>query len=213
MCSSWGFLAACFARIEKTSPDVVRKNRGNHRIEPLTSRKINISHLRESASRHQFSCYHHPLTKAEPTMALRHLGDSLSAVTAVLKMSCAASCRSQGLRLFFLISSIYCQGAACAILSYGDGFRSSVKKIRQNAVNNYETTIFLEFTTGNLLTETIFRRGQKKLRSSPPAVQINAAVRRYQPHPIAIFFWARRRYINRSGLQQYFFKQPNVNNF
>jgi hypothetical protein len=61
-------------------------------------------------------------------MALRHLGDSLSAVTAVLKMSCAASCRSQGLRLFFLISSNYCQGAACAILSYGDGFRSSVKK-------------------------------------------------------------------------------------
>ena len=39
MCSSWGFLAACFARIEKTSPDVVRKNRGNHRIGPLTSRK------------------------------------------------------------------------------------------------------------------------------------------------------------------------------
>ena len=147
-------------------------------------------------------------------MALRHLGDSLSAVTAVLKMSCAASCRSQGLRLFFLISSIYCQGAACAILSYGDGFRSSVKKIRQNAVNNYETTIFLKFTTGNLLTETIFRRGQKKLRSSPPAVQINAAVRRYQPHPIAIFFWgssALHRSLGTSAI--FFFKQPNVNNF
>ena len=157
MCSSSGFASLC----SEDRNHFARRSSQKSRQSPdwAADQPENISHVRERASRHQFSCFHPPPTKAEPTMALRHLGNSLSAVTAVLKMSCAASCWSQGLGFFLLISSDYCQGAACAIVSYGDGFRSSVQKIRQNAVNKYEATIFLEFTTGNFLTETIFRRG------------------------------------------------------
>lgn len=206
MCSSWGFLAACFARIEKTSPDVVCKNRGNHRIGPLTSRKIFLIFVKvlQGISFHAI------------TTRLRKQSQQWLCATLEIRCLRWQRCWKWVAQLpadrkdfvyFSSFQAIIVKELRAPFYLTETVFVAVWKKIRQNAVNNYETTIFLEFTTGNLLTETIFLRGQKKLRSSPPAVQINAAVRRYQPHPIAIFliqffFWARRRYINRSGLQQ-----------
>ena len=83
-------------------------------------------------------------------------------------MSCAVSCRSQGLGFFFFSPPHFTQllSGNC-MRHYVLRRRFSLNKSAIRALNKYETTIFLEVTTDNLSTETILLRGQKKITFLP----------------------------------------------
>lgn len=110
-------------------------------------------------------------------------------------MSYAISCRSQGLCIYCLLhfkqllsrSCVMLRAPLCLTETLFLAVCKNFGRTRYITMKQLESTIFLEFTTVNLLTESIFLRSKKKWRSPPPSVQISAAVRRYQPHPVV--FW------------------------